>query len=768
MKTELDSLKNIEENLENKQVWDLTNYFYELKNSKDILLKLSEREQEIKAIFSNEGVEIYIDNANFKDYSNYVYEAAIAHSSIITSTVYNLFSKEKSIVKTLLGNYNLIYSAESLQILKRKIENKKKLVNYLINNPLIYPNLEIEDLKKSDLSYFENYFSVLKKAKIIVESTQKINSIELTNLFIEEYSSVKSKLKNCQKITQSYLNFELLLEKYFTFEQLNYLFENVNYAPKAAKDLVQNFDVFYEADQIKATFLSTEINVVNSLLENKVEEPITLFENSINLAWIDHIEEKYPILRSVSSLKMEEMETDLQVKILYKQSLSQQILLIKAREHTYNGLEYNRLRNQTTYKELLHQVTKKKKLWSIRHLFSSFSEEIFDLVPCWLASPETVSAVFPMEQFFDLVIFDEASQCYAESGLPAIFRGKQSVITGDSKQLQPSDLYAVRFEDETDEQPEVEVNSLLDLAIQYLPQTQLNGHYRSQSIDLIDFSNKHFYKNKLQILPHFDRINKAEPNIKFIKVEGVFSENKNEIEAIKVIELVKKLNEEQPTKSIGIVTFNYRQQNLIQDLLELNPTIPQNNSELLFVKNIENVQGDERDIIIFSIGYGPDEKGKIRIQFGTLNQAGGENRLNVAITRARHQIYMITSLEARQLNVDDTLNEGPKLLKKYIEYAELISNKKYSIEIQNLNSDSELNYLKNRLQKKDETLFSELPFADLVKKQGELYEELIITDDNLFFQSLSAKEAHAYWPINFEKNAWKFKKYYSREFWKNQ
>ncbi|MES2794715.1 MAG: DEAD/DEAH box helicase, partial [Bacteroidota bacterium] len=501
--------------------------------------------------------------------------------------------------------------------------------------------------------------------KNTIELIEKIKGIDFGLLFTDDFPMVKSKLQSGLIIFHNFLKNEPVFEKYLSKNQIDYLLENQDYALKASVDLEANFDIFYEADLLKANFSHSEWAVVKALLKSGLNDVNALFENSINLAWIEHIEEKYPILRSVSSLKMEQMEADLKEKILHKQSLSQQILLIKAREHTYNGLEYNRLRNLTTYRELFHQVTKKKKLWSIRQLLGSFSEEIFDLIPCWLASPETVSAVFPMEQFFDLVIFDEASQCYAESGLPAIYRGKQVIITGDSKQLQPSDLYAVRYDDESDELPELEVNSLLDLAIQYLPQTQLNGHYRSQSIDLIDFSNQHFYKNKLQILPHFDQINKSEPHIEYIKVEGTFHENMNTIEADEVVELVKKLRIEQPDKSIGIVTFNYRQQNLIQDLLEINLPIIENSTENLFVKNIENVQGDERDIIIFSVGYGPDAKGKVRIQFGTLNQSGGENRLNVAITRARKKIYMVTSIWPYQLNVEDTLNEGPKILKQY-------------------------------------------------------------------------------------------------------
>lgn len=769
LKSEIDEIKSIENTLELDEIWQLIVYLKLEKINKTTLNEIEQKELELYSIFTQEGIETLLDESEFEQHAKYVKEAHFSQQNFLASALYNLFSSEKTAVKSLLSKYNLAFSEAGIQTLYRKVANREKLVNYLNSNILLFENKEkISNLRKHDLAFFQNHFSNLKKAKTAFEKLSNLKGIDFNYLLNDDFATVKSKLKKSVNLLQNFLKNQTVYEKYLTPNQLNYLLENQGYADAASKDLDINFDIFYEADVLKANFSHTELAVIKLLLEKKVEDINTLFENSINLSWIAHIEEKYPILRSVSSLKMEQMEADLQEKILHKQSLSQQILLIKAREHTYNGLEYNRLRNLTTYRELLHQTTKKKKLWSIRQLFGSYSDEIFDLVPCWLASPETVSAVFPMVPFFDLVIFDEASQCYAESGIPAIYRGKQAVITGDSKQLQPSDLYAVRFEDETDEQPELEVNSLLDLAIQYLPQTQLNGHYRSQSIDLIDFSNKHFYKNKLQILPHYEHINKPETNIKFIKVDGIFQENTNIAEANEIVALVKKLKNEQPEKSIGIVTFNYKQQNLIQDLLELEADILETNAENLFVKNIENVQGDERDIIIFSIGYGPDAKGKVRIQFGSLNQAGGENRLNVAITRARIQIYMVTSILPNQLHVEDTLNDGPKLLKKYMEYVQLVSESKF---ISQNAVNEETSYgksLKFEMQKANSKLLNELPFSDLVEKNEDVFESLYLTDDNLFFQSLSSKEAHAYWPINFNKKAWKFQKFYSREFWKNQ
>ena len=316
----------------------------------------------------------------------------------------------------------------------------------------------------------------------------------------------------------------------------------------------------------------------------------------------------------------------------------------------------------------------------------SFADEVFKLVPCWLASPESVSAMFPLrDDLFDLVIFDEASQCFAENGIPAMARGKQVVVTGDNQQLRPSDLYRIHLDDTepNDETPaELEVESLLELAAQQLPQVSLTEHYRSRSLDLISFSNKYFYKNKLSLLPHFDEINRHEPAIRYLNVNGTWQQNTNPIEAEAVLKLLDQINTELPGRSVGIVTFNHPQQQLILDKLEglLGMESAQNSMNLppgLFVKNIENVQGDERDVIIFSVGYAADERGRLSMQFGSLNARGGENRLNVAVTRARERVYIVTSLWPDQLNVADTANDGPKLLKAYLQYALDVSEKRF-------------------------------------------------------------------------------------------
>lgn len=408
----------------------------------------------------------------------------------------------------------------------------------------------------------------------------------------------------------------------------------------------------------------------------------------------------------------------------------------------------------------------------MRRVISQYQEEVFNLLPCWMASPESASAIFPMEEIFDLVIFDEASQCFAERGIPAMYRGKQVVIAGDDKQLQPNDLYRVRWEDEaSDDQPELEVDSLLSLAKQYLKEVGLRGHYRSQSLELIEFSNQHFYGGKLKLLPDYNVVKERKQVIHYIKKEGTWEKNINVAEAAEVVDLVHRLSREKTDKTIGIVTFNATQQGFIMDLLEKRQqeqgwSLP----DSLFVKNIENVQGDERDIIIFTTAYAPDKNGKVQLRFGSLNQSGGENRLNVAVTRAKEEIYMVTSLLPHQLNTDETVNPGPKLLKAYLEYAWNVSIRQWKPRMLEDASHSQQWYLRNKLQLQEDgvAVGKELPYADLTIKQADEYKGLVLTDDELFFDTQSSKEAYSYRPGQFMQKNWPYLQFYSREYWINQ
>ena len=559
---------------------------------------------------------------------------------------------------------------------------------------------------------------------------------------------------------------------------------------RLVKALEQDFDTLAAFDTLKSSLLPYEANVIQRLFEHveSLEETavLRLFENSIRLTWIDHIETKYPVLRIVSSDHLDTLEQALQQAIEDKLSISQEILLMKLRERTYYDVEYNRLSNMVTYRDLNHQINKKRKIWPLRKVVEHFQSELFNLVPCWLASPETVSAIFPMDEhpLFDLVIFDEASQCFAEKGIPAMYRGQQVVVVGDDQQLSPSDLYTARWEDtaESDTVEDaiaLEANSLLDLSQNYLSSVRLEGHYRSRSIDLIDFSNQHFYEGRLQMLPDFTDANRHQPAITYVTVDGRWEQQTNAAESERVVTLVRELTQSSPEKTLGVITFNRRQQERIQDDLDKDASahdwsLPTS----LLVKNIENVQGDERDIIIFSVGYAPNEQGKMNMQFGSLNAAGGENRLNVAVTRAREQIYVVTSILPRQLEVAHTKNDGPKLLKAYLEYARAVSEGQYLPTISVTSSHHPEWFLFSRLyQYTDEHLADyqavrSLPYSDLTLEEKDAtparYVGLIHTDDDLYYQSTSAKDMHAYRPHLYREKDWKFKYIYSRQFWNNQ
>ncbi|MBR2466380.1 MAG: DUF4011 domain-containing protein [Clostridia bacterium] len=362
-----------------------------------------------------------------------------------------------------------------------------------------------------------------------------------------------------------------------------------------------------------------------------------------------------------------------------------------------NDKEYLELyKNAENNKDFLYQISKKQKYWPIRKTVEVYRDFMLSLFPCWLLSPENVSSILPLERnMFDVVIFDEASQVFIESTIPTIFRGKNIVVAGDSKQLRPSSTFMKRYlgqdpdaEDDYSVQAALEVESLLDLAVARYESANLTYHYRSRSQELIDFSNYAFYSTDLRVAPNVTKNLTSRP-IERYKVNGKWIDRKNLQEAKKITELLMNIfKTRKRNESIGIITFNSDQQACIADTIDSeaakNPEFRsfiqkemrrfENGEDTsLFIKNLENVQGDERDIIIFSIAYAPNELGKLYTNFGALSTEGGENRLNVAITRAKSKIILVTSIEPEELKVEGSKNLGPKLLKNYLAYVRAVS-----------------------------------------------------------------------------------------------
>jgi hypothetical protein len=721
------------------------------------------------------GLESTLTTADLPVFRAQLHKALDAKSSALKGQWWEWFGKEKESVRKVAAANGLTLRPEDLQKLNSRVNNRMELEQWL-QSPLLA--IGKEDIDSAG-SFEDRYLACFQRAERAADALLRLGRKPwqpVLHAVSRQAASQQDWTTRMQGLSDWLADWQGQESRYMKFlvedQWQKLLAEPQVYAQHLLTDLRRDFDSLVEMDRLAEAFTPTESAVTSLVLatlseeDNLRESAVALFDNSLRLAWIEHIEGKYPILRSVSSLKMREWEEQLQAGIERKQNLSRDITLMKLREATYQNLESNRLGNRTTYRELYHQVTKKRKIWPIRKVLEDLSEEVFRLVPCWMASPEAASTLFPMQAgLFDLVIFDEASQCYAEYGLPAAYRGKQVVVTGDSKQLPPSDLYRVRFEENTEEDESpvaLEIDSLLDLAAQSLTQKQLTGHYRSSSLDLIDFSNRHFYKNTLRLLPDFRQVNDAEPGIHYLHVEGTWEKNTNAAEARKVLELVGELSES--GLSVGVVTFNFHQQQFIQELFEQENCTANG----LFVKNIENVQGDERDVIIFSVGYAPDARGRLMMQFGSLNTQGGENRLNVAVTRARRRVYVITSLWPAQLQTDTAANDGPRLLKAYLQYAQDVSEGRYRPQPALVESYRASQLLKERIAHQNPDYRRELPFADLTLKPDDTYESLLLTDDDLYYGSESVKEPHAYLPIILRQKNWPFQRVFSREYWQKR
>ena len=755
-------------------------------------LWLANIERVINECYEGEGPEVSLAPDELGAFQAVLSQAEEARSGAAQWAWWKFFSKDKSYVQQVFDANGLPLDKTGFPKMMARLDARLNLEHNLtkLREQAWTQEVPVWDENHYDQSQLSDWFYHQQKA---LEAALLFHSFRNFNEYFAVKHSSYSKLK--QKTQQLLAELAKIpdqtkaWEQYYTPAQVAQL-NAPEQSQRLIKALEQDFDAIADFDTLKDSLLPYEVNVIQRLFEQveELEEAavLSLFENSIRLTWIDHIETKYPVLRIVSSEYLHTIEQELQQAIEDKLALSQEILLMKLRERTYYDVEYNRLSNMVTYRDLNHQINKKRKIWPLRKIVENFQSELFNLVPCWLASPETVSAVFPMDEspLFDLVIFDEASQCFAEKGIPAMYRGQQVVVVGDSQQLSPSDLYTARWED-TSESDSVEdaialeANSLLDLSQNYLSSVRLEGHYRSQSLDLIDFSNQHFYEGRLQMLPDFAVANRHEPAITYVTVDGRWEQQTNAAESERVVALVRELTKASPDKTLGVITFNRRQQERIQDELDKDAQtqdwiLP----DTLFVKNIENVQGDERDIVIFSIGYAPNEQGKMNMQFGSLNAVGGENRLNVAVTRAREHVYVVTSILPQQLEVSDTKNEGPKLLKAYLEYARAVSEGQYLPTVPVVSSHHPEWFLFSRLyQYTDEHLADyqavrSLPYSDLTLEEKEVsptrYVGLIHTDDDLYYQSTSAKDMHAYRPYLYREKDWKFKYVYSRQFWNNQ
>lgn len=426
--------------------------------------------------------------------------------------------------------------------------------------------------------------------------------------------------------------------------------------------------------------------------------------------WKSRIESKHSLL-TADQKDLQRLEGKLDQLLKKMQQINRQLL-----EH---GIERTNFGTRTQWRDItgLRGVRYKK----LREFFDHGQDiGLNKLRPVWLMNPDVVSQLLPLQAgLFDLVIFDEASQIMVESAVPSLYRAKRVVISGDEKQMPPSSFFNANVdvdEDEFAEELEEDASEaeilqheetwnrreikdcpdLLVLGKSVLPTTTLQIHYRSQFRALINFSNSAFYNGQLHVPAlNPDHVIKARQPIEVRSVMGCYSNQSNQTEAREIISILHQYWQApfRDRPSIGVVTFNKKQAELIDSEIQLysednedfyraylqEQERVQNDEDMsFFVKNVENVQGDERDIILFSTTFGRNDHGSFRRNFGALGHRGGERRLNVAVTRARNKVVVVTSMPVREISdmiaADRKPSKPRDYLQAYLDYSTNMSN----------------------------------------------------------------------------------------------
>ncbi|WP_406614172.1 DUF4011 domain-containing protein [Mycoplasma corogypsi] len=535
---------------------------------------------------------------------------------------------------------------------------------------------QFQNLKSYVLTYKSDSREITQKwfkeetfiKKIATQANDKINHVfavmeDIYKYFEPKMADILSKLKIDLAYNQIKL-WVLKLNQARAYSDFNYTFTKLD---------------FPELEEYKKVIVKHSINtdIANVFMKNVYLKLIDLYTREDQLKENGFQYDPHTLMDTFS--KVERTINDLsETKVLYE--------IFKKLPSVGPTAPFSK-----SVQILQREANKSKKVMPFRELFNTIPDLITQIKPCLMMSPWTISAFLKDTDLeFDTVIFDEASQVFPESAICALFRAKQYIIVGDDKQLPPTNFFHKEFEDDLDD---VEAStdgyeSILTLARIYLPTITLKWHYRSKFEQLIAPSNRFVYSNKLITFPDV-RKNKEYEGIKLQRVNGVFSANTNQSEAIEVINQILNIWEKFGTsKSVGVVTFNNKQQDFIdRKIASLRRNKPEMeaffSSELadpFFIKNIENVQGDERDIIIVSSCYGLNEAGQFRQNFGPINREGGYKRLNVAFSRAKECLILVTSFDSQMITNENQLH-SIEFMKKYWEFAESIN--KLGAEIEN-------------------------------------------------------------------------------------
>ncbi|MEH2363881.1 DUF4011 domain-containing protein [Nostoc sp.] len=573
-------------------------------------------------------------------------------------------------------------SIESLQNKLRQLDYPAHQVFGSLFNPEVSGEAELKDIEQA-----LNWLIGLQKYSLSADSVQRvINSPskrrELAEL-VKKYESTHHSVRQGLDFLLSHFDESNITDSYLPRNQITFV-ELESFLNLAQSEL----PYFQEWLTYKETYQKLENlgnnKFLDALRESKIqpEQWFPVLEKRIYQICLDAILARKPELKNFN-LEVHER----QIKEFSKLDYNQLDTAIKRLKQLHVQRWQNWEKTSVALAELPNlkrEATKKSRHLPIRKLLNDTQKGIPNLVkalkPCWMMSPLSVSQyINPDVIHFDVLIFDEASQLRTEDVVPSIIRSNQVIVIGDNKQLPPTSFFSTGdSQEDIDDEDDASYESVLDECSKFMFGHMLKWHYRSQDERLIAFSNRHFYESKLVTFPN--PVQNPDLGVSFRHVpDGVYDRGKrrdNRIEAQKVAQLTLEHFQLFPEQSLGIIAFSEAQADAIQEQIEIlgkdHPTLEtfcSDNSPQFFLKALENVQGDERDAILLSVGYARDEQGKLSLNFGPLNRQGGERRLNVAVTRAKSKITLVSSIVAGDIDKTRTQSKGVKLLYDYLEYA---------------------------------------------------------------------------------------------------
>lgn len=681
-----------------KSYIQLIEHFETIKEFEFSILKIKNLEREINLWAKIYDVQLKIDEL-FSSINNFYQEVTISNFDI-TNTLEILKQYSNGFKRLFSGKYKkirkefltlrttqtkkyrtLIHELSVLKEVIYLIREKQKILNDTELNYLT--NINVANVKEywNGLQWFIKFIKLSKNVEIKDISISAINNL---------ISQALSKNIDFKLLVASKENLKMKLDLFVNnidikFKGILNLSKNdfINWSI----DLTQTKENFENWKEIYSLILQQDVTLYNFFVEifnNKIKGQMwdIFYKRYLDLMINNIIETNFSGVNSTYLNNTKQSFADMEKNIL---NLAKAKIKANLSNKLPNTNDFSGFNNEAII--LKREIGKSRNLIPLRKLFNSIPHLLTTLKPCLMMSPLSISSYFKDNDItFDAVIFDEASQVKFENSIGALVRSNQWIIVGDRHQLPPTSFFQY-LDDENSNDESIETQgfeSVLNFTSAYLKTIRLLWHYRSKYEQLIDPSNNQIYKN-LITFP-----NKTIPSqyagVIYKYVNGIFYDNMNEKEAEEVIETLKDLYRKFGlTKSFGVVTFNNKQKmlierkiaNLIQKEEKYAEFFDENKTDACFIKNIETVQGDERDIIILSTCYGPNKDGRVFQRFGPINSDSGYRRLNVAITRAKECNIVISSLHYNNIKFDeenDTNSFGIAFFRNYLYYAEFGKN----------------------------------------------------------------------------------------------